>query len=202
MSGYGLRPTTRHNLDGNGPNKLNQLTEIFGETPRKFSIDGSSPNSYAGTIHENRRRIVMKYDIRTLTIADYDDLIRLWQMANLPCRPTGRDSREAIAKEMLRRETCFLGMFDNDKLIAAVLGTSDGRKGWINRLAVAPEYRRQGLAEKLIKECENFLNKLGLKVLAALIEGDNQPSFAVFEKSGYKFAKHIAYYSKRSSPDD
>jgi len=144
----------------------------------------------------------MKYITRALKIADYDDLIKLWQIANLPCRPNGRDSHEAIAREMQRVETCFLGMFDNNKLIAAVLGTSDGRKGWINRLAVAPEYRRQGLGERLLKECEAFLDKLGIKVIAALIEGDNQPSFAIFEKSGYKFAKNIAYYSKRPSPDD
>ncbi len=144
----------------------------------------------------------MKYNIRALTMTDYDNLIRLWQLTKLPCRPKGRDSREAIAKEMQRTETCFLGMFDNDKLIAAVLGTSDGRKGWINRLAVDPKYRRQGLGEKLIKECEAFLGKLGIKVLAALIEGDNQPSFAIFKKAGYKFFNDIAYYSKRSSPDD
>jgi len=144
----------------------------------------------------------MKYNIRDLKMADYDDLLRLWQIANLPCRPDGRDSREAIAKEMQRSETCFLGMFDNDKLIGVVLGTSDGRKGWINRLAVDPEYRRQGLGKILIKECEAFLGKLGIKVFAALIEGDNRPSFAIFEKAGYKFAKDIAYYSKRSSPDD
>ena len=144
----------------------------------------------------------MKYEIRTLKIADYDELIKLWQIANLPYRPDGRDSREVIGREMQRSETCFLGIFDNGKLIAAVLGTSDGRKGWINRLAVAPEYRRQGLGEKLIKECEAFMGKLGIKVIAALIEGDNKPSFAIFEKAGYKFAGNIAYYSKRPSADD
>lgn len=144
----------------------------------------------------------MEYEIRFLVIDDYDELLNLWQDSGLPCRPRGRDSRQAIEREMRRPETCFLGMFNGAKLIGAVLGTSDGRKGWINRLAIAPEYRRRGLGNILIEECEKFLDSLGLKVIAALIEGDNKASFAAFKKAGYSYADDIAYYSKRSSIDD
>ncbi|MCP4582930.1 MAG: GNAT family N-acetyltransferase [candidate division Zixibacteria bacterium] len=144
----------------------------------------------------------MKYEIRSLEITDYDNLIKLWRRCDLPCRPKGRDARKTIAEEMTRVETCFLGMLDSGKLIGAILGTSDGRKGWINRLAIAPEYRRQGLGDIMIKECEKFLLGLGLKVIAALIEGDNTASFAAFKKAGYIYAEDIAYYSKRSSADD
>ena len=56
--------------------------------------------------------------------------------------------------------------------------------------------------QRHIKESEKFLNDLGLKVIAALIEGDNQPSFAVFKNAGYAFHSDIAYYSKRTSPND
>lgn len=144
----------------------------------------------------------MKYKIRKLTIDDYENLIGLWQKCGLPYRPQGRDSIKAISKEMAGPETAFIGLFDDDKLIGVVLATSDGRKGWINRLAVDPEYQRRGLGIFLIKEGEKFLHDLGLKVIAALIEGDNQPSFAVFEKAGYTFHSDIAYYSKRTSPND
>jgi len=131
-----------------------------------------------------------------------DDLTSLWQGCDLPCRPKGRDSREAIAKEMMRTETGFLGMFDEGKLIGIILGTSDGRKGWINRLAIDPQYRRQGLGDIMIQKCEEFLYGLGLKVIAALIEGENTASFAAFKKAGYIYAEDIAYYSKRQSADD
>jgi ribosomal protein S18 acetylase RimI-like enzyme len=144
----------------------------------------------------------MKYEIRRLNIDDYDSLMRLWSKCELPSRPKGRDSRTAIEKELKRDETAFIGMFDNGRLIGVVLGTSDGRKGWINRLAVAPEYRHRGLGLALIDECEKFLHGLGLKVLACLIEGDNQASFAAFKKAGYTYHDDIAYYSKRPSPED
>ncbi|UCE65501.1 MAG: GNAT family N-acetyltransferase [Candidatus Zixiibacteriota bacterium] len=144
----------------------------------------------------------MQYQIRKLKVDDYYDLIALWVRSDLEHRPGGRDSREAIRSEMKREETIFLGMFDGDKMIGSILGSSDGRKGWINRLAVDPDYRGKGLAGILIEECEKYLYDLGLKVIAALIEGDNKPSESAFSKAGYTYGKGIKYYSKRFSDED
>lgn len=144
----------------------------------------------------------MKYELKRLTRNDYEKLLNLWSRCGLPYRPRGRDSAQSIALEMARKETAFIGMFDKDKLVGFVLATSDGRKGWINRLAVDPDYRRQGLSVILIEEGEKLLRSLGLKVIAALIEGDNQPSFAAFKKAGYSSHSDIHYYSKRTSADD
>jgi len=148
----------------------------------------------------------MHYQIRKLTIDDYDELIALWERSELSHRPKGRDSRESMGPEMERDETFFLGMFDpagdGEKMIGSILGSSDGRKGWINRLAVDPDYRGKGLAAHLIEECEKQLYALGIKVIAALIEGDNKPSESAFSKAGYVYWDDIKYYSKRFSDDD
>jgi len=144
----------------------------------------------------------MQYKIRKLTIDDYDELIALWKRSDLSHRPKGRDSRESMKPEMERDGTFFLGMFDGEKMIGSILGSSDGRKGWINRLAVDPDYRGKGLAGILIEECEKRLYALGIKVFAALIEGDNKPSETAFSKAGYTYGEDIKYYSKRFSDDD
>ena len=39
-------------------------------------------------------------------------------------------------------------------IIRAVLETHDGRKGWINRLTVDTEFRRQNIARRLVRELE------------------------------------------------
>jgi len=143
----------------------------------------------------------MKYRIKELSIYDYNDLIGLWEKSDLPARPNGRDSYEAIGKEIERGETCFLGMFDKDKLIGVIIGTSDGRKGWINRLTIDPDYRGQGLAIKLIEEGEKFLFGLGIKIIAGLIEDYNAPSKALFKKVGYRMHDDIFYFTKRLSDD-
>jgi len=107
-----------------------------------------------------------------------------------------------MKKEFMRSETCFVGLFDEDKLIGTVIGSSDGRKGWINRLAVDPDYRGKRLAHKLIKECENHFYDLGISVIACLIEDINTPSLSTFKNAGYIISNDILYCSKRSSQDE
>lgn len=144
----------------------------------------------------------MAYLIRQLDISDYDELIGLWARSGLSHRPHGRDSREEMRKQFRRKETYILGMFDGNTMIGSIVGTSDGRKAWINRLAVDPDYRGRGLGGKLIAEIEGYLRKHDVRVIAALIEDWNTPSMSVFSNAGYEFFDDVVYCSKRTSPDD
>jgi len=77
--------------------------------------------------------------IRELSIGDYDALVALWDESGLPYKPAGRDARGHIARELEGPSSIFLVAEVDGKLAGAVLGTHDGRKGWINRLSVAPK---------------------------------------------------------------
>lgn len=57
-------------------------------------------------------------EIRRLTIADYDEIVKLWSTADLPFKPKGRDSREAIEAEMRANPDFFLGAFEDGHLVA------------------------------------------------------------------------------------
>jgi ribosomal protein S18 acetylase RimI-like enzyme len=140
--------------------------------------------------------------IRPLTIADYDALLTLWQRAGLTHKPRGRDSREKIARELAAAPQSYLGLFVDDRLVAALVATFDGRKGWINRVAVEPDCRGRGYGRKMIAEAEkNLREKHGATVISALIEQGNIPSRRLFEKCGYIPWEEVAYYSKRDHPD-
>jgi ribosomal protein S18 acetylase RimI-like enzyme len=143
----------------------------------------------------------MQKEIRKLTIEDYDDLIRVWADAGLTYRPRGRDHKDRIAEQMNRSDTAFIGLFEGGRLLAVGLATYDGRRGWINRVAVDPDYRRQGLAGEIIRECEVFLESLGADIIASLIEDYNLPSMALFQKHGYLYSEDVNYFSKRKSED-
>ncbi len=139
--------------------------------------------------------------IRRLTAADYDEIVNLWSIANLPYKPKGRDRREAIAAEMKLSPDFFLGAFDEERLVGVAVVSCDSRKGWINRLAVHPDYRRRGIAVDLIDECENVIRKRGLKLFCALIEESNRSSIRLFKKLGYVEHRDIIYFCKRESDD-
>ena len=143
----------------------------------------------------------MNEAIRDLSIADYDDLVRLWQEAGLPYRPHGRDSREAIARQMEGGTSIFLGAEQDGKLVAAVLGTHDGRKGWINRLAVHPTHRRRGIGRALVYAVEARLHGMRIGIIGSLIEDWNEDSMAFFARLGYLAHTDIVYFSKRRSPE-
>jgi ribosomal protein S18 acetylase RimI-like enzyme len=80
------------------------------------------------------------------------------------------------------------------------LGTHDGRKGWINRLAVAPEFRHQGIAQLLLKEAEEEISRKGIEIVTCLIEDYNQTSMDFFQKAGYIKHNDIIYFTKRKYP--
>ena len=143
----------------------------------------------------------MEYMIRPIDYCEYDDLINLWGRSGLTYRPHGRDSRETMQVEFQRAETAILGMYDGEKMIGAVIAAHDGRRGWINRLAIDPDCRGQGLAGQLIAESEAFLFGCGMKIIAALIEEENLPSISAFRKAGYIYGENILYFSKRTSQD-
>jgi ribosomal protein S18 acetylase RimI-like enzyme len=140
-------------------------------------------------------------DIRLLSINDYDSIIALWKTADLPFKPNGRDSKEEMGMQLKKNPDLFIGAFKKDKLIGAIIGTDDGRKGWINRLAISPEHTRSGVATRLIAELEDALKKRGRRIICTLVEDPNEASFALFKKIGYIKHDDIHYLSKREYYD-
>lgn len=140
-------------------------------------------------------------DIRSMRIEDFDALMQIWDKAGLPYKPKGRDSFERIARELEKGAGFFLVAEHEGALIGSVFGTSDGRKGWINRLAVLPEYQRHGVGRMLVQEAERHLYDTGMEIIACLIENWNTVSIRAFERMGYVRHDDICYFTKRRSPD-
>lgn len=145
-----------------------------------------------------------------LSESDYADILALWQRAGLPVRPDGRDSAAAFAQQIAapaeaafsQRRQRAIGLRAGPNLVGVALLTHDLRKGWINRLAVDPAWRRHGLAGRLVAEAERwFYEDLGLEVYSALIAEHNAASLAFFESAGYSRHNYIVYVSKKTRSD-
>ena len=139
--------------------------------------------------------------LRSFQVEDYDKLISLWDASELPYRPLGRDSRAKIETELEFGCTVAVVAERDGKLIGSLWGTHDGRKGWLNRLAVAPEFRNRGLARLLVEKVEAMFDELGIDIVGVLVEDWNKDSMDVFEKLGYVRHKDIYYYSKRKNAE-
>jgi N-acetylglutamate synthase len=137
------------------------------------------------------------FEIRDMRPDDYNGLVGLWEQAGLTYHPEGRDSKERITQELRTPMALFLVAEADGRLVGSLLGTTDGRKGWINRLAVHPEWQRRGVALALLKEMERSFDQRGVLVLCALIHNDNSSSRAFFTNAGYEEDPTVVYYSKR-----
>ncbi len=138
-------------------------------------------------------------EIRRLTIADYTEITGLWSRAGLPFKQDGRDSLSEIAVQMSANPDFFVGAFEGFHLVGTAVLSSDLRKGWINRLAVDPDYRRRGVAKCLVEESEKILRSHGLRVFCSLIDASNKASKTLFKECGYTEDKDISYFRKRDS---
>jgi len=141
--------------------------------------------------------------IRPLLEKEVSSMLELWRNAALDFRPRGRDTLGNLKAERRKTPDLFWGAFDRGKIVGSVFGTFEGenRKGWLNRLAVHPDYRRKGIGKALIAACEKALRERGVKIIACLVLEDNEASSRLIEACGYVRLPYIRYYTKRESAD-
>jgi ribosomal protein S18 acetylase RimI-like enzyme len=119
--------------------------------------------------------------IRDFTWPDYGVVSALWQ----------RTSRGVLPEEELRatlRHGPGLMLLADDPhggVVGVVLGTFDGRRGWIHRLAVDPEHRRSGVATQLVTELERRLRARGAPRINLLVMPENEAGLAFWQRLGY-----------------
>lgn len=113
---------------------------------------------------------MIKYKV--LTIDMYDQLVQGWSL--LPENATGLgDDKQSITKYLDRNEGCSFAAFNNRKMIGAVLSGHDGRRAFFHHLFVIPEYRKQGIARKLVDLSIEKLKKDGIKRVGIFIHKTN-----------------------------
>lgn len=117
---------------------------------------------------------------REFRLDDFDAVIHLWTKAGLILSRS--DTIAGMINKMKRDPELFFVLEKADQMIGVVMGSYDGRRGWINHLAVDPDYQGQKLGQKIMEELESRFKQAGCEKVNLLIERDMQRSKA-FMKS-------------------
>jgi ribosomal protein S18 acetylase RimI-like enzyme len=136
--------------------------------------------------------------IRRVRDDELSALLRLWLAAGVT-PPSISDSIEGLTKLIREPTALLLVAAIDDQLVGSVVGGWDGWRGNIYRLAVTPEWRRRGIARRLVEAISGELFAKGATRLSALVEHEHQWAIKFWDSVndlGYKhdpqFTRYIA----------
>lgn len=140
----------------------------------------------------------MEYTTRLVTIEDYDAIFELWNSTEQSRRALNPvdDTREGIDRYLKRNPTtCFAAVADG-KIIGVILTGHDGRRALIHHMCVHPDYRRLGIAARLVALAEEALQKEGIQKVFGLVFKDNDTANSFWEAQGYSLRTNLNYRNK------
>jgi ribosomal protein S18 acetylase RimI-like enzyme len=127
--------------------------------------------------------------IRPCRLQDVHAVLELWQHAE--ATPSVTDTVDDLGRAVADGRANVLVAEVASRLVGSIIGTFDGWRGNIYRLAVLPDYRRQGVARALVAEVENNLKQLGAKRITALVEKDHPWATGFWQAVGYGLDSRI-----------
>ena len=136
--------------------------------------------------------------IREFRMSDFESVTRLWQYRRLHLGPL--ETREALEAKLQRDADLFLVAERNDFVLAAVVGSWDGRRGYVCNLAVDPLFERMGAGTQLLQEVERRLLARGARELNLYVGRDNVSAQEFFREHGFDAAEDQLLMVKRVSP--
>ena len=89
---------------------------------------------------------------------------------------------------------CLLVAEQDGNFVGSVIGGFDGWRGNIYWLAVHPEYRRLGIARRLVAELELRLAAMGAKRITTLVENEHPWATLFWAAIGYNLDPGMARY--------
>jgi ribosomal protein S18 acetylase RimI-like enzyme len=99
--------------------------------------------------------------IRMMTMDDYDAVIALMNSTpGISIRDA--DSRDATARYLARNPGMSFVAETDSGLCGCVMCGHDGRRGYLQHLLMLPDYRGQGIADRLVQRCLSALEALGI----------------------------------------
>jgi len=136
--------------------------------------------------------------IRSYRPADQDAVVALWQRCELVFPQN--DPLKDIRRKLQVNPEWFLVGEKNGRLLATCMAGYEGHRGWINYLAVEPEYRRQGLARQIVRAAETRLKEAGCPKINLQVRTANQTALGFYQAIGFAVDDVISL-GKRLEPD-
>jgi ribosomal protein S18 acetylase RimI-like enzyme len=142
----------------------------------------------------------MGLEIRPMTAEDLEAVIALWR-STPGIGLNESDEPPQLRHFLARNPGLSLIAMDGRRLVAAVLCGHDGRRGCLYHMAIAPEYRQQGLGTRLVDRCLAALADERVLKCNALVLVDNEGGQRFWRRGGWSHRSDLILMQRPTEED-
>ncbi|MHC4211950.1 MAG: GNAT family N-acetyltransferase [Planctomycetota bacterium] len=124
-------------------------------------------------------------EVRQLSAEDLEQVLDLWNGAEGIGLDNDCDTKNRIALYLQRNPGMSFCAWADGRIIAAVLCGHDGRRGYMQHLVVAPEYRGKGIGRTLVNKVMAKLRILGIRRCNIFVYTHNTDALRFWEYLGW-----------------
>ena len=110
-------------------------------------------------------------------------------------------SVKSVESELNNPLSLWLVAVEGETLVGYVGSQTVLGEGDMMNLAVAPDYRRMGVGERLVKALVAALSDKGATRLALEVRASNEPAIALYDKLGFSIAGRRPNYYRNPKED-
>lgn len=132
--------------------------------------------------------------IRRMTMEDFDEVHALWMEIHGFGIRSIDDSREGVERFIRRNPTTSMVAMADGRIIGAILGGHDGRRGCLYHVCVQEAYRNQGIGQKMVKDCLAALAEEKINKVNLIAFQKNQVGNRFWKGLGWTFREDVNYY--------
>jgi ribosomal protein S18 acetylase RimI-like enzyme len=120
-------------------------------------------------------------------------VLALWETSRSAASVTP-DSAEAVEALIASPGSLLLLALEGDALVGTLVVGWDGWRGNMYRLAVREDFRRRGIASKLVEAGHEHLRGVGARRITALVGAEESEAAALWRAAGYERDRKIVRF--------
>lgn len=132
--------------------------------------------------------------IRTMTIEDYEEVSALWHKIRGFSIRSIDDSREGVARFLLRNPSTSVVAVEDGRVVGAILCGHDGRRGCMYHVCVDPDYRMRGIGKAMVVQAMTALKQEGISKVSLIAFTRNDVGNAFWRCIGWTKREDLNYY--------
>ncbi len=140
--------------------------------------------------------------IRTMNIADYHEVYRLWTETQGMGMRSMDDSQCGIVKFISRNPSTNFVAEHQNRLVGVILCGHDGRRGYIYHAAVHGEYRHRGIGKALVTEVLKALENEQINKVALVAYKTNETGNHFWSSMGFTVRDDLVYRNLSINSDN